>query len=55
MMEDNKIRVSKGKKTKDDRLFYYYVSKGKWLKDDQILELFNGRHHMYHLFSCNFH
>jgi hypothetical protein len=50
MMEDNKIRVAKGKKTKDDRLFLIMddcmSSKGKWLKDDQILELFfNGRHH----------
>ncbi|VVU94873.1 hypothetical protein CPAV1605_598 [seawater metagenome] len=50
MMEDNKKRVEKGKKTKDDRILLIMddcmSSKGKWLKDDQILELFfNGRHH----------
>ena len=50
MNEENKIRKSKGKPEKDDRVMIIMddcmSSKGTWLKDPNILELFfNGRHH----------
>lgn len=50
MSEDNKKRVSDGKKPKDDSIILIMddcmSSKGTWLKDPNITELFfNGRHH----------
>ena len=48
--EDNKVRIKKGEKPKDDSLMLIMddcmSSKGTWLKDPNITELFfNGRHH----------
>jgi len=50
MNDENRKRIEKGKKEKDDRLILIMddcmSSKGTWLKDPNILELFfNGRHH----------
>jgi hypothetical protein len=50
LIEDNKERLKKNKKLKDDSLILIMddcmSSKGTWLKDPNILELFyNGRHH----------
>ena len=48
--EDNKDRIKKNKRTKNDSIMLIMddcmSSKGTWLKDPNILELFfNGRHH----------
>ena len=50
MNQDNRKRLTEGKKEKDDRLMLIMDDcmsyKGTWLKDPNILELFfNGRHH----------
>jgi hypothetical protein len=49
MNEDNKKRISNGKKPKDDSIMLIMddcMSDKKWLKDPNIAEMFfNGRHH----------